>query len=446
MPRERLFTRMIIDLLLTALLVFLNGFFVAAEFAIVKVRTSQVELKAGKGSYLGKISKQIVDRLDSYLSACQLGITMASLALGWIGERVVASMILRIFSDLGHPLDPAMANQVGWPAAFALITVLHIVFGEQVPKIFAIRHSLATTLVISLPLRIFYFLLRPFIWFLNAFSNLVLRIIGIEPKKGEDIHTEEELRMILTESEEGGAIRPSENELIQNVFEFDDRVVKQILIPRTKVSAIDVLSTKQEIIQRVIDEGYSRMPVYEDSLDNIVGIIFTKDLIKVLHENNFKSINDILRPAYFVPLNKRINELLKEFQTQHIQMAIATNEFGGTAGIVTMEDIIEELVGEIQDEYDDEKPAVEKKSETEFIVNASANVSDVNDVLPIELPESANYDTVSGLLNYIYGRIPAVNEKRVFGGYEFTIIKRFKHSVDTVKMVVVDSGSVDEED
>ena len=233
--------------------------------------------------------------------------------------------------------------------------------------------------------------------------------------------------------------------MIQNVFEFDDRVVKQILIPRTKVSAIDVHSTKQEIIQSVIDEGYSRMPVYEDSLDNIVGIIFTKDLIKVLHENNFKSINDILRPAYFVPLNKRINELLKEFQTQHIQMAIATNEFGGTAGIVTMEDIIEELVGEIQDEYDDEKPAVEKKSETEFIVNATANVSDVNDVLPIELPESANYDTVSGLLNYIYGRIPAVNEKRVFGGYEFTIIKRFKHSVDTVKMVVVDSGSVDEE-
>ena len=436
---------MIIDLLLTALLVFLNGFFVAAEFAIVKVRTSQVELRAGKGSYLGKISKKIVDKLDSYLSACQLGITMASLALGWIGESVVARMIITIFDRIGQPLNPSTAHSVALPFAFILITVLHIVFGEQVPKIFAIRHSLATTLVISFPLRLFYFLLRPFIWFLNAFSNLILRLIGIEQRKGEDIHTEEELRMILTESEEGGAIRPSENELIQNVFEFDDRVVKQILIPRTKVSAIDVHSTKQEIIQRVIEEGYSRMPVYEESLDNIVGIIFTKDLIKVLHENNFKSINDILRPAYFVPLNKRINELLKEFQTQHIQMAIATNEFGGTAGIVTMEDIIEELVGEIQDEYDDEKPAVDKKSEIEFIVNAMANVSDVNDVLPIALPESPNYDTVSGLLNYIYGRIPAVNEKKVYGGYEFTIIKRFKHSVDTVKMVVVDTGSVSDE-
>ena len=167
---------MIIDILLTALLVFLNGFFVAAEFAIVKVRSSQVELKAGKGSYLAKISKNIVDKLDSYLSACQLGITMASLALGWIGESVVSRMILVAFSTAGHTLDPVTAHQVALPSAFILITVLHIVFGEQVPKIFAIRHSLATTLVISLPLRIFYFLLRPFIWFLNAFSNLILRI------------------------------------------------------------------------------------------------------------------------------------------------------------------------------------------------------------------------------------------------------------------------------
>lgn len=432
---------MILDIFLTAVLVFLNGFFVAAEFAIVKVRSSQVEIKAGKGSYLAKISMKIVEKLDSYLSACQLGITMASLGLGWIGESVVARMIMQ-----GFDMSPESAHTIALPAAFVLITVLHIVFGEQVPKIFAIRHSLAMTLVISLPLKIFYIVLRPFIWFLNTFSNLILRMVGINPRKGEDdIHTEEELRMILTESEEGGAIRPSENELIQNVFEFDDRVVKQILIPRTKISALDVQSTKQEIIQKVVDEGYSRMPVYAESMDNIVGIVYTKDLLKILHENNFRNINDIMRPAYFVPLNKRINELLKEFQTQHIQMAIVTNEFGGTAGIVTMEDIIEELVGEIQDEYDDEKPVVEKKSETEFIVNAMANVSDVNDVLPISLPESTSYDTVSGLLNYIYGRIPAVNEKKVYGGYEFTVIKRFKHSVDTVKMVVVDSGSVNEE-
>jgi CBS domain containing-hemolysin-like protein len=437
---------MILDILLTVFLVFLNGFFVAAEFSLVKVRASQMEVKAAKGNRLAAISQKIIAKLDSYLSACQVGITIASLALGWIGESVVARMMHAVLHSMGYNLETSDAHRLAVPVAFTLITVLHIVFGEQAPKIVAIKHPLPTTMAVAVPLRIFYFVFRPFIWFVNEFSNLLLRIVGINARQMGEIHSEEELRMLLTESEEGGAIKPSEHELIQNVFEFDDRVVKQILIPRTKISAIDVESTNEQLIQRVIEEGYTRMPVYQESLDNIVGVIYTKDLLRILHSKQLKPMTEIMRPAYFVPLNKRINELLKEFQTQHIQIAIVTNEFGGTAGIVTMEDIIEEIVGEIQDEYDDEKPAVEKKSETEFIVNAMANISDVNDVLPIALPESANYDTVSGLLNYIYGRIPAVNEKRVFGGYEFTILKRFRHSVDSVKMVVVDTDSVNEEE
>lgn len=435
---------MITDILLTLLLVFLNGFFVAAEFAIVKVRQSQIELKANQGNTIAKISQGIVNHMDGYLSACQLGITLASLGLGWIGEPVVARMLGNFTSFAGITLAEDTLHQVSVVVAFALITVLHIVLGEQVPKTAAIRNPLSYTLFISLPLRIFYLIFRPFIWALNGMSTLTLRIFGMHSSDHNEIHSEEELRMILTESEEGGAIKPSEHELIQNVFEFDDRVVRQILIPRTKVAAIDVESTKDEIITKIIEEGYTRLPVYQDSLDNILGLIYTKDLIKVLYEKDFNKINDLIRPAYFVPQNKRINDLLREFQSQHIQMAIVTNEFGGTAGIVTMEDIIEELVGEIQDEYDDEKPPVEKKSETEYIVSATAIIGDVNDLLPISLPESPNYDTISGLLNYIYGRIPAVNEKRVFGGYEFTVLKRFKHSVDSVKMTVVNPEQVDE--
>jgi CBS domain containing-hemolysin-like protein len=436
---------MITDLLLTFLLVLLNGFFVAAEFAIVKVRASQLELKANQGGASGQFSREITAHLDRYLSATQLGITLASLGLGWIGESVVARMVIQFFELINHPLNAAGAHAIALPIAFISITILHIIFGELAPKSLAIVYPLRTTLAIALPLHIFYTICRPFIWFLNGFANLILRTIGIDPKKTADIHTEEELRMILTESEEGGAIKQSEHELIQNVFEFDDRVVRQILISRNKIAAINVESTKEEVITRVIDEGYSRMPVYQDTLDNIMGVVYTKDLIKVLHEKNFKGIDELLRPAYFVPLNKRINDLLREFQTQHIQMAIVTNEFGNTAGIVTMEDIIEELVGEIQDEYDDEKPPVEKKSETEFVVNATANIGDVNDLIPIALPENPNYDTISGLLNYIYGRIPAVNEKRNFGGYEFTIVKRFKHSVDLVKMTVLNPDQVNEE-
>jgi CBS domain containing-hemolysin-like protein len=436
---------MISDILLTALLVFLNGFFVAAEFALVKVRQGQIDLKANQGNFNAKIAQGILDNLDGYLSACQLGITLASLGLGWIGEPVVAKMVRSVTEMMDMSLSETSLHQLSIVIAFALITILHIVLGEQVPKTAAIRNPLPYTMAVSLPLRVFYLVFTPFIWMLNGMSTFVLRIFGLHAKDHADIHSEEEIRMLLTESEEGGAIKQSEHELIQNVFEFDDRVVRQILIPRTKVAALDVESTREEVIQKVIDEGYTRMPVYQDSLDNIIGVIYTKDLIKALYEKNFKGINDLIRPAYFIPLNKRINDLLREFQTQHIQLAIVTNEFGGTAGIVTMEDIIEELVGEIQDEYDDEKPPVEKKSETEYIVNAMATIGDVNDLLPITIPENPNYDTVSGLLNYIFGRIPAVNEKRSYGGYEFTILKRFKHSVDLVKLEVENREQVTDE-
>ncbi|HMT27659.1 MAG TPA: hemolysin family protein [Bacteroidia bacterium] len=436
---------MALDLFITLLLLLLNGFFVAAEFAIVKVRAAQVDLRASKGNRVAGIAKHIVDHLDAYLSANQLGITMTSLALGWFGEEVFSEIIIKFFSIIGFELDPASAHKVAFPAAFGLLTILHIVLGELAPKTIAIRHPLATTMAVSLPLRIFYIVFSPFIWVLNNMANLLVRMIGIKPTIGHEIHTEEELRLLLTESEEGGAIKQSEHELIQNVFEFDDRIVRQILVPRTKISAIDIDAMNDEILNQVIEDQFSRFPVYKENIDNIIGIIHTRDLLKILRTNNFSGIKDIIRPAYFIPLTKRINELLRELQAQHIQMAIVTNEFGGTAGIVTMEDIIEELVGEIQDEYDEEKPSVEKKSETEFIVNAQTSISDVNDLLPIAILEGPEYDTISGLMNYIFGRIPAVNEKRIFGGYEFTILKRFKHSVESVHMKVeetIEEGNV----
>ena len=429
---------MLLGILLTIFLVLLNGFFVAAEFALVKVRLSQLELKANQGSPIAKISKHLVQHLDSYLSATQLGITLASLGLGWIGESVVAKIIIKVFYLVGYDINPNTVHAVAFPIAFALITVLHIVFGELAPKSIAIRHPLSTTLALSVPLKVFYFIFMPFIWVLNGFANFFVRLIGVKPLSGNEIHSEEELRLLLAESEEGGAIKPSQHELIRNVFEFDDRIVKQIYIPRTQLAAIDIGMSGEEIIDKVVQEGYSRLPVYKESLDNIVGVIYTKDLLKVIKHQNFKGIDDILRPAYYIPMSKKINDLLREFQQLHIQMAIVTNEFGGTEGIVTMEDIIEELVGEIQDEYDEEKPVVEKISETEYVVNALSAISDVNDFLPIALPEGTGYDTVSGLMNFIFGRIPAVKEKKLFGGYEFTILKRFKHSVETVKMKVIE--------
>ena len=429
-----------IDIFFTFLLVLLNGYFVAAEFALVKVRSSQIDLLVQKGSKRAKFTQQILQKLDAYLSASQLGITLASLGLGAYGEHVMSKIVSRIFVDLNMVVNE---HFVTVPVAFTLITFLHITLGEQVPKMFGIKFPIETALFIAWPLRLFYFVFSPFICLLNKSSNFILRILGIKKVGEDDVHTEEELRMILTESEEGGAIKPSENELIQNVFDFDDRIVKQIMVPQNRISALDVELGRTVMIQKVIDEGYSRLPVYLGDIDNVIGVVHSKDILKAVIDNKFKTIRDIMRPAHFIPESMHVNNLLKDFQKLHVQMAIVTNEFGATAGVVTMEDIIEELVGEIQDEHDEEKPNVEKKSETEYIVNAHSSIGDVNEALPMALPENSKYETVSGLINFLWGRIPAVNEKRKYEGYEISILQRKKQTVELVKLRILEANKVE---
>lgn len=429
---------MLLGILFTLFLVLLNGFFVASEFSLVKVRASQLDLKIKKGSKRAKNAKILTEKLDSTISATQLGITLSSLGLGWIGENVVANIVNNLFIKMGTDLDAVTIHSISIPVAFVLITFMHITFGEQIPKMIGIRFSLRAAMLVALPIRVFYFVFRPFIWLLHKSSGLFLRILGIKSLE-EEVHTEEELRLILTESEEGGAIKPSENELIQNVFDFDDRVVKQILVPTNRVVALDVEIGRDEMIKKVIEEGFSRLPVYLGDTDNVIGIAYSKDLLKAVVENKFKTIRDIMRPVHFVPESMKVNELLRDFQKHHIQMAVVTNERGATAGIITMEDIIEELVGEIQDEHDEEKPDVEKKSDSEFIVNAQSSMVDVNNVLPLALPESPHYETVSGYVNYVFGRIPPVNDTRVKDGYEITILKRSQQTVESIRLKLVNN-------
>lgn len=432
---------MIINTLFTLLLICINGFFVAAEFALVKVRASQLDIKAQKGSSRAKLAKSLLEKLDSYLSATQLGITLASLALGAIGEKTISSMLEVFFIKIGHPLSEISKHSISLPIALTFLTFFHVTLGEQIPKMIGIKYSMQTTLIISWPLRIFYFICSPFIWFLNKTSNVVLRVIGVKALGDEYFHSEEELRLILTESEEGGAIKPSENELIQNVFDFDDRIVKQVMVPQNRVIAIDVELGRNEVTKRVIEEGFSRLPIYLGDIDNIIGIVHSKDLLKAIIDNKFRTLKEIMRPVHFVPESMKINELLRDFQKHHYQMAIVTNEFGSTAGLVTMEDIIEELVGEIQDEHDEEKPNVEKISDTEFIVNAQATIKEVNEILPIALPENTQYETVSGYINFIFGRIPPINDKRIVDGYEINILVRNRQSVDSIRLKVIQQNS-----
>lgn len=425
-------------LLLALFLVALNGFFVAAEFAIVKVRASQIEIKAKSGSRVGKMAKNIIHNLDGYLAATQLGITLASLGLGWVGEGVMHTIFQRLFQSFDLQLSDAFVHSASTVVAFSLITVMHIVFGELAPKSFAIQRPVGTTLFISLPLQLFYVVFRPFIWILNGFASIILRPFGIDTSAGhESIHSNEELQYLLDQGKESGALEDSEHELIKNVFDFNERVVKNIMVPRTKISGLELNTPREEVVAKIIAEGYSRLPVYDDIIDKIIGIVHAKDILPLLADHKDWSLKDIIRKPYFIPETKKINDLLNELQQKRIQIAIVIDEFGGTAGMVTLEDIVEEIVGEIQDEYDEEKPMVEKVTDTEFIVNADATVYDVNEYLPHDLPEDEAYDTMGGLVTQAFGRIPEVGETEVFYGYIFTILKRTEQNIETIKLELV---------
>ncbi|WP_410471185.1 hemolysin family protein [Hymenobacter sp. IS2118] len=408
----------------------------AAEFALVKVRISQIELRAKEGNRLAKLTLSMLQDLEAYLSASQLGITLASLGLGWIGESVVASIILAAVHALNLNMTDVLAHQIALPVSFATITVLHIVIGEQAPKMLAIQRPEALSIAVALPLRLFYIISFPAIWVLNKLSGMTLRLFGVGSMHGSEAHTSDELRMLLDQSKESGEIQDSEHELIENVFQFNDRMVKQIMVPRTKLSALDVNAPAEELLDVVFSEGYSRLPVFEGNIDNIVGVLNVKDLLPIIRRGEAVELARIMRPPFFVPETKKINRLLRQFQRKHIVMAIVSDEFGGVSGIVTIEDIMEELVGEIQDEYDNEVPVVEKVSEDEYRVNPATPISDANEYLPFPLPEGEDYETVGGLLNVIYGSIPEVGDVAVLDPYEFRVLQRSRRAVELVQLRV----------
>ncbi len=426
------------QLFFTFFLVFLNGFFVAAEFAIVKVRGSQIEIKAKSGSRVAKVAKHITHHLDGYLAATQLGITIASLGLGWVGEEVMTEIVVKFFGLFNVVIDMKVggaATTLTHIMAFSVITVLHIVFGELAPKTLAIQRPVGVTMGVSFPLQFFYVVFKPVIWVLNKFANLVLKAAGINTIDGHEAHhSSEELQYLLDQGKESGALDTTEHELIKNVFDFNERVVKNIMVPRTKISGVELSTPAAELLDTLIREGYSRVPVYDETIDKIVGIVHAKDILPLLVSNKELVLKEIIRTPYFIPETKKINDLLSELQQKRIQIAIVLDEFGGTAGMVTLEDIVEEIVGEIQDEYDEEKPIVEQVSETEFIVNAAASIYDVNEHLPHDLPEDGDYDTMSGLVSDLFGKIPEVGEFKSFYGYTFTVLKKAEQNIESVKL------------
>lgn len=448
---------MLFNILITFFFVFLNGFFVAAEFAIVKVRSSQLEMKVQEGNRFAILSKHIITHLDSYLAATQFGITIASLALGWIGEPVVSKLVIGFFDLIGFNFQPfsllginitIQAISIG--IAFFLITTLHIVFGELAPKSLAIQRSEQTTLFVSYPLRGFYLICRPFIFILNGIANLVLKLVGLHTVSENEHYSSDELKYLVEQVKESGEIEDTNYDIIKNAFDFSERTARQIMVPRTQVLAIDVNDYDEATLETVIEDGFSRIPCYEDSIDNTIGVVHLKDILKKMRQNNdLVDIRSIVRPVSFVPESKRIGQLLKEFQVKHQQIAMVLNEYGGIEGIITMEDILEELVGEIQDEYDNEIPFVEETSEGVYSVIATAAISDVNNQLPHPIDKAKQYDTLAGYLIDKFGRIPNIQEKLESEDYEFTVLKKNKTSIIVVELrdlIKEEDTSEEEED
>jgi CBS domain containing-hemolysin-like protein len=418
-----------LKILLTLLLVLVNGFFVAAEFSLIRVRISQLEIKAKEGSRLAGQAITVIRHLYDYLSATQLGVTIASLILGAVGEEVATELILNGVNHLGLTLAPATAHSIAVVSGLVIITILHVLFGELFPKAVAIQRPEAVSLALILPLRAFYIATLPLNWFLSKASNLLLGAVGIDNVHGTEAHTSDELRLLIDQSKESGEIQDSEHELIENVFQFNDRMVKQIMVPRTKLAALDVNAPEDKLLETIFSEGYSRLPVFEGNIDNIVGVLNVKDLLPIVRSGEPLELARIMRPAYFVPETKKINRLLRQFQRKHIVMAIVSDEFGGVSGIVTIEDIMEE--------YDNEVPVVEKISESEYRVNTSTAISDANEYLPYPLPEGEDYETVGGLLNVLYGNIPEVGDVAVLDPYEFRVLSRAGRVVEMVQLRVL---------
>ncbi|MBI4546338.1 MAG: HlyC/CorC family transporter [Ignavibacteriae bacterium] len=429
-----MFSQVIGNIIFILLLVLANGFFVAAEFAIVKVRVSQIAQRVKKGHRYAALAKNIVEHLDAYLSATQLGITLASLGLGWAGEPLLADMLRGPLSILGVTTEQAL-HAISFGVAFAILTFLHIILGELAPKSLAIQHAEATTLVVSLPLQLFYRIFQPVIWVLNTAANFLLNLIGIPPSSATELlHSPEELEMIVSESARSGVINKTEQELITSIFEFSTTTAKEIMVPRTDVVAIDYNTSRDKLIRIVTEEGYSRMPVYKESIDNIVGIIYTKDLINLLEHRDLIVLQDIIRPAYFVPETIKISQLMRELQEQKMHMAIVVDEFGGMQGIITMEDILEEIVGEIHDEYDEVLKDVEQSADGSALVNARISIHDFNEKFGAEVPEDLEYETLNGFLYKLTGRIPEQNENIRYNNLTFTVMKKSQRRVRQVKV------------
>lgn len=420
---------------MVAILIAFTGFFVAAEFAIVKVRSSRIDQLVAEGKRGALAAKKVTTNLDEYLSACQLGITVTAMGLGWLGEPTIEKLLHPLFEKWN--LNPSISSVLTFGLAFMIMTYLHVVVGELAPKTMAIQKAEKVTLLLAGPLMMFYEVMYPFIWVLNGSARVVTGLFGLKPASEHEVaHTEEELRLILSDSYESGEINQAEYKYVNNIFEFDNRIAKEIMVPRTEIVGFYLEDSVEEHMKVIQNERYTRYPIFGEDKDDIIGMVNVKDFfIRYMTEDqkDLSSIRSYMRPIIEVMETTPIHDLLLQMQKKRIPMAVLYDEYGGTAGIVTLEDILEEIVGEIRDEYDeDEAPPIQHVNEQHIIVDGKVLISEVKDLFGLHIEED-DVDTIGGWIMMQNHEIEEGQHVEA-EGYEFKVLEKDAYQIKRVEI------------
>ena len=424
---------MIGRLLAIVVLLLFNGYFVAAEFALVRSRRTRLDAMARNGDAKARLALRATASLPRLLSASQLGITLASLALGWVAESTLGEGLAGWFGTLPFAIEQSLRVSIGAIVALASVTYLHVVFGELAPRAVALNHPEQLARWLAPPLMVFAWIVTPFIAVLNRSSHAVLKVFG---QRGdvldEPVHSPDELRLIVEQSQELGAIPTQDADLIEGVFEFSEKNAREVMTPRTEVVAMPIDATLDEALGIVEENAFSRYPAYDESIDNIVGLVLAKDLLRVLRNPppGF-TIESIMRDVHVVPGSREVEEVLSDFKRLKEHMAVVLDEYGGTAGIVTMEDLLEEIVGEIFDEYDEPAPIEPASVAGETTVSGSVHIGEINERFGLTVP-SDDYTTIGGFIFGSLGRLPVIGDRVTAGGATLTVKAMDGRRIETV--------------
>lgn len=414
-----------LNLFVIIFLLFSNGFFVASEFAMVKVRKTRIEQLVKEGNFNAKIALEALKDLDKFIAAVQLGVTISSIGLGWVGEGTLARIIEPIFAFLPGISQNIATHTVSVGIAFATITFLHVVIGELVPKSIALEYTEKTALVVAKPMQVITFIFNPFIWLLNGFGNYLLKMLRIpHSHKGSLVHSTEELDMLVNASYDGGVLNETEKDMLHNVFKFSDLTAKQVMIPRTDMVCIPEDMSFNELNSLAAESQYTRYPVYSEDIDHITGLIHVKDLYSLSIRNEERPIKSLLREVLLVPETITMDNLVLEFKKRKGQMAIVIDEFGGTSGLITLEDVLEEIFGEVQDEFDEEEECdIREVEPNKYIANAMMRLDEMAEFF--EIPEEAiddeDIDTIGGLVVKLLGRLANLGDTVQFQNLTFNV-------------------------